>query len=109
MWQSAERICQNDLEATLEYGLAFSENDSSLGQIVWGQLHTNFVTRNNTDEVLPHSTSNVREHFRSGFQLNAKPGVRKSLGYSTFDFECFFVFSHNVPRTSLRENVWLEC
>ena len=66
--------------------LTFTVCDTTLFKIVWGKLHPDLVTRDNTNEVLPHSAPHVRYDFVTGFQLNAKPSVGQCFGNHTINF-----------------------
>ncbi len=76
--------------------LAFAVDDSTLGQIVGREFNTDFVSRDNPDEVFSHSAGHVRHHFGPRFQLNAEPRVRERLGHGALDLEGLFFFSQNL-------------
>ena len=77
----------------MERSLTFSVGDSTLGQIIRGQFDTNFVARDDSNEVFAHAPGDVRHDFVAGFQLDSEPGVGEGLSDSAFDFECFFFLS----------------
>src|SRR6266404_3457158 len=50
-------------------------------QIVRRELHRNFVSRQNPDEILAHLAGNVRQNLVLVFQLNAEHRVRQRFDY----------------------------
>ena len=56
--------------------LLFAKNDSRFCQIVWRKLHRNFVSRHDSDEMLPHFTRNMRKHIALAGKIDAehRPG-----------------------------------
>ncbi len=82
--------------------LSLAIDNATLGQVVRRQLDADFVARNNSDEVLTHSTGDVGHHLRSGFQLDPEPGVGKRLCNSAFDLEGLFFFSQNLTSNGER-------
>ena len=75
--------------------LSFAINDSTFGQIIGRELNTNLVTRNDSDEVLPHAASNMGHDLRSRFELNSETRVGQCLRDGALDLEGFFFFSQN--------------
>ncbi len=75
--------------------LAFAVNDPAFGQIVGRQLHSDLVTRDNSNEVFSHPASDMREHIVAGFKLDTKAGVGQGLGNGPLDFERFFFLAQN--------------
>ena len=73
--------------------LTFSVGDSTFGQIIGRQLDANFVTWNDSNEVLSHPSCDVSHHFRTGFKLHPKTGVGEGLRYGALNLKCFFFLS----------------
>jgi hypothetical protein len=73
--------------------LLLPENDSRFGQVVRRKLHRNFVTGNDTDEMLAHFPGDVGEHVALAGQINAKHGAGKHLGHGPFHHD-LFLFRH---------------
>lgn len=57
-------------------GLAFAEDDPATFKVVGGQLYVDLVSRNNTDEVLPHLPCDDGQYFVAVIELNPKLCVR---------------------------------
>ncbi|GAA5509235.1 hypothetical protein Rcae01_04734 [Novipirellula caenicola] len=84
--------------------LSFSEDDSTLGQIVRRQFNSHLITRNNTDEVFTHTARNMSHHFATGLQLDTETSIGECLGYSTFDFEGLFFLCQVTKPVSFEGN-----
>jgi hypothetical protein len=70
-------------------------NNSPAGQIVRGQFHKNFVTRQDANEILAHLSGNVRQNHMFVFELNPEHGVREGFDHRADDLYCI-LFRHNV-------------
>jgi hypothetical protein len=58
-----------------EWVLLESVNDAATGEIVWGYLDQDPVTRKDADEILSHLATDVREHLVLVLQLNPEYGI----------------------------------
>src|SRR4051794_19330837 len=75
--------------------LAFPVNDSTFGQIVGREFHTDAVARDDADKVLAHPTGDVGQNNVSTFDLDAETSIGEGLSNHTLDFESFFLlFCH---------------
>lgn len=68
--------------------LFISPDNTSLGQIIRGELDGHFITRQDTDEVHPEFTTDMCQYFVSILQLYLEGSVGEFLNYSSFDFNC---------------------
>jgi len=50
--------------------------DTTSGEVVWGELNLNLVTRKNSDVVHAHLSGDVRQHFVSVLEFDLEHGVR---------------------------------
>ena len=67
--------------------LFFAVGDASLGQIVWGNLDRDLVTRQNTNEMQAHLAGNRGDDLMPILQLDAEGGVGKQFLDGSFDFD----------------------
>jgi hypothetical protein len=70
--------------------LAHSVDDTTLVEIVWGDLHGHFVAGQNANVVLAHFARDVSRDNVSVFQFDTKHGVRQGLNDRAFHFNVFF-------------------
>src|SRR6266568_2842256 len=66
--------------------LLISVHNPAARQIVRRELHRDFVSRQNADEILAHLAGNMSQNLVLVFQLNAKHGVRQRLDHRCHDF-----------------------
>ena len=74
--------------------LTFAIGDSSLRKIVRGQLDRNAVTRDETDEMLPHLAGDVSYNLMAVLKLDPKLSPRKGLDYGACQLDYFLVNCH---------------
>ncbi len=69
------------------------EGDAGFAQVVGRDLDVDFVPDTDADKILPHFAGDVRQHFVSIRQGDAKHRARQHLGHSAFQLDWLF-FSH---------------
>lgn len=79
--------------------LAFSIDDATFREVVWRQFNPDFVTGDDTNEVLAHPSSHMRHDLTAGLQLDTESSIGQGLCNSAFHFESFFFFSQNLTFT----------
>src|SRR5262249_25608207 len=72
-------------------------DNSAASKIIWRDLDLHSIAWNDTDEILSHAACDMRNHFVSVVQFDAKLRVGQCFLHSSFDFDCFF-FGHEFPR-----------
>src|SRR5690606_586216 len=71
-----------------------SMRDSTTGQLIRREFYFDLVSRQNLNEIFAHSSRDMRQNFKSIFQLYGKHCVWKGLLDGTFHFNDIF-FCHN--------------
>lgn len=84
-----------DIQQSLDGISSFAIYNSAAIQVVWRNFYDDSVTRNDTDEMLPHFPGDMGHYNMAVFKLNAKLGIRKGFDNFTFNLNCFF-FRHAV-------------
>src|SRR5713226_4189811 len=90
--------------------LLITVHNPAAGQIVRRELHGDFVSRQNADEILAHLAGKVCQNLELVFQLDAEHRVRQRLDHRCHDFNgvllgisgvTFLLFLANGSRHSL--------
>ena len=74
--------------------LRLAIGDSSLSQIVRGQLDRNAVTRYDADKMFPHLASNMSYNLMAILEFYTELGTRQGLNYRAAELDYFFISSH---------------
>lgn len=79
--------------------LRFAIGDSSLSQIVRGQLNRYAVARYNSDEMLPHLPGDVSYNLMAVFKFDSKLSTRQGLNDGARKLDDFLINCHkyNLP------------
>jgi hypothetical protein len=72
-----------------------AKSDSSLGEVVGGQLHGDTVASQDADAVSPQSASQVSQHNTVMFQLHAEQSAGKLFQNNSGYFYIVF-FTHST-------------
>jgi hypothetical protein len=71
--------------------LLVSVNDAATVQIVWTQLHRNTISREDADEILPHTSGYVGQHLMLVLEFYFEHRVWQRLENRRHNFNCVFL------------------
>lgn len=72
----------------------FAVRDTALRKVVWSKLHRNRIAGDDTNEMFPHLTSDVRYNLMAVFKLYSKLSTREGLDDGSRQFDYFFTCCH---------------
>ena len=87
------------------HGSGFPEDNARLGQVVRGQLHLHFVTRDDADKVLSHLAGDMRQHVPAIRQIHPEHGAGEDGRDYSFYFNGIFLrhSRYLAPRVAVRQ------
>ena len=80
-------------------GLTLAVDDAALGQVIRGDFDSHSVTRDNTNEILSHLSSDMGQDLMSIFQFDHELGIRQRFHNLAFGSHRLFFRHTDLHKT----------